>query len=365
MESQSESNYTGIYHHAVKSGLFNSTLISKKYIPVNNMLPLVRVNNFFFGTNNFSNNFNYLNLAKEHMVCKEYGIYYLETKKLENYLEYVMPHLKLESEFNVCPYNYYKFMEKIGQNIFVPEHYQVMINTIDNFLCYLDDIDTQQAKTIRNMLTPGTKSGELNKLDWELSDVLVMGNLLTNEFVFKIIKSGNPIFLRLSSQSGHQTDSNVLVLQKEPDKNNYERVYNYINEQLLLDTPEEFLICNIERVCGSRVFAEIMVKSYLNKNDFLFSLESISSIILWKQSETEINYIEYFISKYPDCICKIDSVFMLNFKGINKFLLNITEDDVENFDVKEQINEMYYNSMNELIHSFEQLYKRNVNFNIN
>jgi hypothetical protein len=49
---------------------------------------------------------------------------------------------------------------------------------------------------------------------------------------------------------------------------------------------------------------------------------------------------------------------MLNFKGINKFLLNITEDDVENFDVKEQINEMYYNSMNELIHSFEQLYKR-------
>ncbi len=48
---------------------------------------------------------------------------------------------------------------------------------------------------------------------------------------------------------------------------------------------------------------------------------------------------------------------MLNFEGINKFLLNISEDDVENFEVKEQINEMYYNSMFELIHSFEQLYK--------
>jgi len=31
---------------------------------------------------------------------------------------------------------------------------------------------------------------------------------------------------------------------------------------------------------------------------------------------------------------------MINFEGINKFLLNINVDDVE---VKEQINEMYYN----------------------
>jgi hypothetical protein len=49
---------------------------------------------------------------------------------------------------------------------------------------------------------------------------------------------------------------------------------------------------------------------------------------------------------------------MLNFKGINKFLINV--DDVENFEVKEEINEMYYNSKSELIHSFELLYRKKI-----
>ena len=85
MESESnKNNYIGIYHPAVKSGLFNSSIISKEYIHVDTMVPLVRVNNFFFGTSNFADKFNYLNLAKENIVRKEYGIYYLETKKLEN-----------------------------------------------------------------------------------------------------------------------------------------------------------------------------------------------------------------------------------------------------------------------------------------
>jgi hypothetical protein len=357
MESESENNYIGIYHHAVKSGLFNSSIISEKYMHVDNMIPLVRVNNFFFGTSNFADKFNYLNLAKENIVRKEYGIFYLETKKLENYLEYVIQHLKLESEFNVCPYNYYKFMEKLGKSQIIPDHYQLMIKTIDNFLEHLDMLDTTQSKTIRHILTPGAKVNEFNKLECEISDVLITPNYLANEFVIKLSKPGNPIFLRLNTQIEENLNSNVLVLQQESNANNYDQVYNYINKQLLLDTPEEFLICNIERVCGSRVFAEIMVKSYLNKNDFIFSLDSISAIILWKKSDTELKYLEYFISKYANCINKLGSVYMLNFKGINKFLLNITEDDVENFDVKEQINEMYYNSMNELIHSFEQLYK--------
>jgi hypothetical protein len=124
-----------------------------------------------------------------------------------------------------------------------------------------------------------------------------------------------------------------------------------------MDTPEEFLINNLERVCGSRVFAEIMVKSYLSKSDFIFSLDSISSIILWKDSDSEKRYCDYFYQRYLHSVKTINELPMLNFEGINKFLLNISEDDVENFDVKEQINSMYYNSMYELIHSFELLYK--------
>ncbi len=360
MESESN-NYTGIYHHAVKSGLFNSSQISKKFTHVDNMVPLVRVNNFFFGTSSFADKFNYLNLAKENIVRKEYGIYYLETKKLENYLEYVVEHLGFDTTFNCCPYNYFKFMENLGKPCNVPVHYQLMCKTIDNFLLYLDTLDTQQAKTIRHILTPNAKLGEFNKLECEVSDVLSFDNLMSTEFVVKLIRTaGKPIFLRLrcETETLNSDSSNTLILSESENNDNFNRVYNYINEQMLMsDTPEEFLICNIERVCGSRVFAEIMVKSYLDKNEFIFSLDSISSIILWASSEVESKYSEYFCGKYPHCVKPIGCTQMLNFEGINKFLLNISESDVENFEVKEQINEMYYNSMFELIHSFEQLYK--------
>ncbi len=360
MESESN-NYTGIYHHAVKSGLFNSSQISKKFTHVDNMVPLVRVNNFFFGTSSFADNFNYLNLAKENIVRKEYGIYYLETKKLENYLEYVVEHLRFDTTFNCCPYNYFKFRKNLDKPYNIPLHFQLMCKTIDNFLSYLDTLDTQQAKTIRHILTPNAKLGEFNKLECEVSDVLSFDNLILNEFVIKLIRTaGKPIFLRLrcETETCDSYNSNTLILSATPNTDNFNSVYNYINEQMLMsDTPEEFLICNIERVCGSRVFAEIMVKSYLDKDGFVFSMDSISSIILWASSEAELKYSEYFCGKYPNCIELTNSTRMLNFEGINKFLLNISEDDVENFEVKEQINEMYYNSMFELIHSFEQLYK--------
>jgi len=98
-----------------------------------------------------------------------------------------------------------------------------------------------------------------------------------------------------------------------------------------------------------------MVKSYLNKDQFTYPINEIKSIVLWKSESYAENYKIYFIEHYPQCFDKQTSC--LNFEGINKFLLNINVDDVENFDVKEQINEMYYNSMTELIHSFELLYR--------
>jgi nucleoside-diphosphate-sugar epimerase len=117
------------------------------------------------------------------------------------------------------------------------------------------------------------------------------------------------------------------------------------------------LINNLDRVCGSREFSEIMVKSYLSKHEFKYSLDSISSIILWKDSRSYDKYKDYFLSRYENCMVLDDDQILLNFEGINKFLLNINEEHVENFEVKEQINDMYYNCMTELISSFEKLYK--------
>jgi hypothetical protein len=64
-------------------------------------------------------------------------------------------------------------------------------------------------------------------------------------------------------------------------------------------------------------------------------------------------YLIKFIQKYSHLIENDNT----NFEGINKFLLNIEIEDVSQWHVKEQINELYYQITHELIRSFELLYK--------
>lgn len=361
---ETENKYVGILHRAVKCGLIKpheSNSTSQLELSHNNIIPLTRINQFFFGTNSFANRFNYLNLFRENMIKKHLGIYWVYTSKLEKYLEEVFQIINLETSFKFCPYNYYKTFTNTNSEI--PCHnYQQMINSIDNFVEYLDSVDTTEARTIRHMMMPNAKSGQYNKLETEVVDSLELGE--SKSLILKFSKKGSPLFIQLIYSSEPIKNSNcktdnfgTLRIGEGLGQNEFKELYDYICNRMLMDTPEEFLINNIERVCGSREFAEIMVKSYLNKNQFTYSIEEISGIILWKKDSKKRDYIYYFVEHYPNCVDHEKSLTHLNFEGINKFLLNINVDDVENFEVKEQINEMYYNSMTELIHSFELLYR--------
>ena len=205
-------------------------------------------------------------------------------------------------------------------------------------------------------MAPNSKNKSY-KLEVEVVDILELDEYL-NDMVLKFDKKGKPLFITLSwSVNKNLKYSNMLRICDNIDLDEYEILYDYICEQLKMDSPEDFLINNLDRVCGSREFSEIMVKSYLAKNDFNFSLDSISSVILWKDSNSYLKYKNYFLARYEHCIVFNDDQILVNFEGINKFLLNINEDYVENFEVKEQVNDMYYNCMTELISSFEKLYK--------
>jgi hypothetical protein len=356
---ESESKYVGIYHNIYKSGLINKndTKISSE-LSHQNIIPLSRVNQFFFGTNLFSKELNYLVLHRDSMITKRMGIYWLYTSKLEQYLNEVCSVIKIETNINCCPYNYLKTFGKTN----VHPNYHTLVNSIENFLNFLNNKNTNDAKTIINIMAPNSKNGNY-KLEGEVVDMLKLGDITNNNMVLKFDKKGNPLFITLSWETSYKmkVPSNILVMRDNVDSNvdseEYEHLYNYICKQLRMDTPEEFLINNLDRVCGSREFSEIMVKSYLAKKEFLYPLEIISSIILWKNSNSQQKYEQYFLSRYKDSTNISDCQILLNFEAINKFLLNITEDDVESFHVKEQINDMYYNCMNELINSFELLYK--------
>ena len=346
-------NNIDIYQQAIKAGLFNTCIKNDIKMKHNTMIPLVRVNQFFFGSNLFSNKLNYFDLHRDNMIKKEMGIYWVLISKLENYLNHINQILELEQTLNCCPYNYYKI---IGNKQAIPEHYQLMINSIDKFLEFLDDKNTRESKTIRHIISPYSS----NKIETEVVDFIDFNSNKSNELLLKFNKKGKPLFIRMTinNQSINSNFENKLGMYKDIQTSELENLYQYICQLMLLDTPEEFLITNIERVCGSREFAEIMVKSYLSKLEFKFNIDSISAIILWKNSEKENKYKNYFCEKYELCYQVIEGEIYINFEGINKFLLNISEDDVENFNVKEQINEMYYNSMHEMIYCFELLYKQ-------
>ncbi len=358
MESENNyENHEGVYRQALKSGLFDINSdkpINGSELKLNHkmLIPLSRVNQYFFGTNLFSNKLNYFSLHRDKMIIKENGIYYVIISQLENYLNEVDEILGLNSTLNCCPYNYYK---TFGKDQHIPTHYSQMINSIDKFLEYVDNKETLQARTFRHIISPFSTKNQYNKIETEVVDYLNFGSNQTTELLLKFNKKGYPLFIRMSMVD---TDSeNSLRISENISNLEFEKLYQYINTSLLMDNPEEFLITNIESVCGSREFAEIMVKSYLSKSEYKFSIGSISSIILWKNTKSETNFKTYFCEKYEKCFKIIEEEIYLNFEGINKFLLNISEDDVENFDVKEQINEMYYNSMYQMIYSFELLYK--------
>jgi hypothetical protein len=130
-----------------------------------------------------------------------------------------------------------------------------------------------------------------------------------------------------------------------------------------MESPEKFLITNLERVTGDETFATNIVKSYLSKNEFNTPLIGLCNLVLWKNKEAMFHSIHQFFKNYPNLINKkleeISNNFEevnTNFEGFNKFLLSIEVNDLQQWEVKDQINELYYKITHELIRSFEILY---------
>jgi len=359
MELENNVQDTTIYQRLIKIGLIDQSYFNNKMtlsLTHDKNIRLSRINQFFFGTNNFANKLNFVVLNRDYSVKKHMGEYWLNISKIDNYLDYVAETIKLDTQFNCCPYNYYKNIDGLN----VPDHYITMIGALDCFRNFLNQLDTTESKTILNIMFPKTNKGTYY-LETDIVGMLDFDN--NKNFILKFSKKGNPLIIHLNSTNNIQSvDINticpVLRIANNLESNEMLSLYDNICAILLMDTPECWLVNNLERVCGSKEFAELMVDSYLSKSQFKHEISVLTSIIEWKDNKSKYRYVEYLCTRYPDCIQNDNAGNVyLNFEGVNKFFLNISEDEVENFDVKEQINTMYYNSMYELIHSFEILYK--------
>ena len=163
---------------------------------------------------------------------------------------------------------------------------------------------------------------------------------------------GPPITITFGYENlNHKYYINIL----NPDFN---RIYQILVKDLLCRNPDDYILHNLARVTEIS-FAKLILQSYKKKNEFVIPIEQAETIIHFKSRKAREEYINKFIIRYDTgTIYKLsEEGIMLNFEGLNKYFLNLSEKYLSSFENKEQINTMYYNITQELIKSYQYLYE--------
>jgi len=306
---------------------------SELNINMGKVISLKRMNTILFGVKN-EWVVDKLLLLNSGLVKLINNNYFLLTNKVSDYLELVKSQ-DLKSYF---PYNYYKYFCEENNN------FSKIINTLDKYIEYLDTVGDQFSYLIKNVLHNKTfLNAELVENKNE--------NMICIQFNKKVGKS---LYIFFSEEVSIMPT--MLCYSEQQEEDQYSRLYESHKNTLLMDEPEEFLISSLEKVTGNLEFSEMAVKSYLVKNDFQTPLRSICELITWKNDESMKTFIDMFSIKYFSITKVIDGEYMTNFEGLNKFLLSIDTKYLQQWENKDQINELYYQITHELIKSYEILY---------
>jgi len=304
------------------------------------VVPLIKVNKILFGTTELFPVIGKLTLINADIITEKEKIYYLKLNKFHEYINLIR---NQQERIPFFPYNYYSLFEPNNVD------YKALFEPIKEYLNYLDKIDNHHSETIKYIINPK------NILNCELI------SSFDTTYCIRFEKKGKPLFITLNIEN---LDS-AYGLSYSPDRDDkqYERLFEQHKKVLLMESPERFLITNLERVIGDETFATNIVKSYLCKNEFNTPLIGICNLILWKNKEAMYHSIEQFFVNYSNLVNKeIEEIYTnlesvnINFEGFNKFILSIELNDLQQWEVKDQINELYYKITHELIRSFEILY---------
>jgi hypothetical protein len=144
-------------------------------------------------------------------------------------------------------------------------------------------------------------------------------------------------------------------------KCNYKKVIKNMIKEILFSNPDNFIIENLTKITGSKSFAQLLLSSHKNKKEFTIPVSQLDNIIQYISEKGKKQYIVYFMKNISKEYYKIeDEELYLNFKGLNKYFLTLSEKYLINFEMKEIINEFYTNITEELIDSYKTLYEFNL-----
>lgn len=320
-----------MYSFAVikKSGLLNKNCDFEVHPSYDKIILLSKVNYFFFGVL-VTPITNPQYLLMNNIIIKHNNELYLILSKLNKYFEAIG---SMENQINkFLIINYYNFIDKELIGI------QKDIYNINNkFIKFLVKTNQLYNNTIIKMLGNKFFNGKLVGFEHNTNIMSIKYDNITITYGYTNI--GMKLYINLLCP-------------------NFDNLYHDIKEEYLMMDIDRFVCYNLTKITNNESFSSLLVSSHNNKNDFCIPVYIINSIISFKNTKAEEKYLERFISIYAEKTiwCYIDKEVHFNFEGFNKYFLNLELNDLENIEVKEIINDFYYNITNELINSYKILY---------
>lgn len=257
-----------------------------------------------------------MTLLNNELIVKKNGEKYIMEDNIKEYIEIVNSRLYTDDEpYKICmPYNLLKVSGYFEYN---SPFLNICIEYIDSYIDYLTNLNNDYSQQI-------------------LKEIIVNGYV----DIIHCSYSFGTLFLLLGKK--------YMLNIKNNNNISYDDLFEGHKRILMLNNPREFMIDKLEKVIGNKDIATILIDTY---NGECMSFDHVSCLILWKDEESKEEYIKYIKEKYNIVDDK------LNFEGFNKFMLNIKEEHVKQWEVKEEVNNLYYNITKELIHGYEELYK--------
>lgn len=272
---------------------------------------------------------------------------YFKIEKLFDFIKFCHNKVDLEKT-NLCPVNFYNVLKSISPEINIPQVHTKMFDTLSDFKEFLIHKEDINAKTILNYYWNNIFRGIITSYNESPF-------MLTIKF---IKKDGFPFIMNLCE---FQTEvKNVVCINTlgQIRLDEFEKIFNTWTQEILMDNPDNYVISCLELVTGSRDMAEFIFKSHKDKLSYVIDVNNLNQIINFASPNKKTDYLVQFMKIYENSnIYQLEEDIMyLNFEGFNKYLLNLESSYLYNFQEKENINELYYNVMDELVNSYQRLY---------
>ena len=302
------------------------------------------INKYLFGITKNLVNVSNLDLLKRDIILCYNDNYLIKFDKLQEYVDHIKLITNFDKEKEYLPYNYYKIMDDDK-----PEFYSKIFKLFDDFKEYLLNSKKLNSDIIYKCIfdDKGNFKGYYKNS--------VMLDPFTASVIFKT--AFNVITINIGENLEYK-EPNTFNIDDTYNKKHFDKLYNFINNNYMMNNQEEYIIENLTNVVGNKSFATILYNSHKYKNNYVIPLEEAESLVLFKNNFNMKSYRREFLRLYKDkkLYDDEDEIIKLNFEGFNKYLLNLNKDNLVNFSQKESINELYFNITNELINSYQNLY---------